>query len=156
MTIQTNVGEITVEEKDIVVFKQGLPGFERLRKFAVIALEDTRPIQWLVSLEDKEVSLPVIDPWMVRYDYHLDIPKNIVEYLNITKEDKVFIITVIRIPDSKPDTMTVNLAAPIIINLDNNLALQYIPEKSEYQLRHLVKEELERSKKLAQEKNGDD
>ena len=68
MTIQTNVGEITVEEKDIVVFKQGLPGFERLRKFAVIALEDTRPIQWLVSLEDKEVSLPVIDPWMVRYD----------------------------------------------------------------------------------------
>lgn len=156
MTIQTNVGEITVEEKDIVVFKQGLPGFERLRKFAVIALEDTRPIQWLVSLEDKEVSLPVIDPWMVRYDYHLDIPKNIVEYLNITKEDKVFIITVIRIPDSKPDTMTVNLAAPIIINLDNNKALQYIPEKSEYQLRHLVKEELERSKKLAQEKNGDD
>ena len=156
MTIQTNVGEITVEEKDIVVFKQGLPGFERLRKFAVIALEDTRPIQWLVSLEDKEVSLPVIDPWMVRYDYHLDIPKNIVEYLNITKEDKVFIITVIRIPDSKPDTITVNLAAPIIINLDNNKALQYIPEKSEYQLRHLVKEELERSKKLAQEKNGDD
>jgi len=51
--------------------------------------------------------------------------------------------------------MTVNLAAPIIINLENNLALQYIPETSEYNLRHLVKEELERNKKLTQEKNGD-
>ncbi|MEA1883099.1 MAG: flagellar assembly protein FliW, partial [Thermotogota bacterium] len=108
MTIQTNVGEIKVEEKDIVIFKQGIPGFEFLKKFAVIALEDTKPIQWLVSLEDKEVSLPVIDPWLIRSDYHLDIPKNIVNYLKITKQEKVFILTVVRIPSSQPDAMTVN------------------------------------------------
>jgi flagellar assembly factor FliW len=156
MTIQTNIGEIQVEEKDIVIFKQGIPGFELLKKFAVIALEDTKPIQWLVSLEDKEVSLPVIDPWLIRSDYHLDIPKNIVDFLKITNQEKIFILTVVRIPGSQPDAMTVNLAAPIIINLDNNLALQYIPEQSEYKLRHSLKEELERSKKLAQEKNGDD
>ncbi len=156
MTIQTNVGEIEIEEKDIVIFKQGIPGFEFLKRFAVIALEDTKPIQWLVSLEDKEVSLPVIDPWLIRYDYHLDIPKNIVDYLKITNQEKAFILAVVRIPGSKPDDMTVNLAAPIIINLDNNMALQFIPEKSEYKLRHYLKEELERSKKLAQEKNGDD
>jgi len=156
MTLQTNVGEITVEEKDIVIFKRGLPGFELLRKFAVIALEDTKPIQWLVSLEDKEVSLPVIDPWLVRTDYHLNIPKNLVDYLGITNEDKIFILTVVRIPDPKPEAMTINLAAPIIINLDNNQAIQYIPEKSEYSIRHFLKEELERSKKLAQKKDGDD
>ncbi|MFW6263129.1 MAG: flagellar assembly protein FliW [Thermotogota bacterium] len=156
MTIQTNVGEIQIEEKDIVIFKQGIPGFEFLKKFAIIALEDTKPIQWLVSLEDREVSLPVIDPWLIRYDYQLDIPKNIVEYLKITNQEKAFILAVVRIPGLKTDAMTVNLAAPIIINLDNNLALQYIPEKSEYKLRHSLKEELERSKKLAPEKNGDD
>ena len=156
MTIQTNVGEIQLEEKDIVIFKQGIPGFELLRKFAIIALEDTKPIQWLVSLEDKEVSLPVIDPWLVRYDFHLDIPKNIVNYLNITNQDKLFILSVVRIPGSKPEEMTVNLAAPIVINLDNNQALQYIPEKSEYKLRHFLKEELERSKKRSQKKDGDD
>lgn len=155
MTIQTNVGEIHIEEKDIVLFKQGLPGFETLNKFAVIALEDTKPIQWLVSLEDKEVSLPVIDPWMVRFDYHLDIPKSILDYLMITNHEKVFILSIVRIPGNQPEAMTVNLAAPIIINLENNLALQYIPETSEYNLRHLVKEELERNKKLTQEKNGD-
>lgn len=156
MTIQTNVGEIQIEEKDIVIFKQGIPGFEFLKNFAIIALEDTKPIQWLVSLEDKEVSLPVIDPWLVRYDYHLDIPKNIVDYLKISNQEKVFILVVVRIPNSKPEAMTVNLAAPVIINLDNNQGLQYIPEQSEYKLRHSLKEELERSKKLAQEKNGDD
>jgi len=156
MTIQTNVGEIEIEEKDIVIFKQGIPGFEFLKKFAVIALEDTKPIEWLVSLEDKEVSLPVIDPWLVRYDYHLDIPKNIVDFLKISNQEKVFILTIVRIPGSQPETMTVNLAAPIIINLENNLALQYIPEKSEYKLRHSLKEELERSKKIAQDENGDD
>ena len=155
MTIQTNVGEIQIEEKDIVLFKQGLPGFETLNKFAVIALEDTKPIQWLVSLEDKEVSLPVIDPWMVRFDYHLDIPKSVLDYLTITNKEKVFILSIVRIPGNQPEAMTVNLAAPIIINLENNLALQYIPETSEYNLRHLVKEELERNKKMTQEKNGD-
>src|SRR6056297_1517878 len=104
MTIQTNVGEIEIEEKDIVIFKQGIPGFEFLKKFAVIALEDTKPIEWLDSLEDKEVSLPVIDPWLVRYDYHLDIPKNIVNYLKINNQEKLFIITIVRIPGSQPET----------------------------------------------------
>ncbi|HPF17849.1 MAG TPA: flagellar assembly protein FliW [Thermotogota bacterium] len=155
MTIQTNVGEIQIEENDIVFFSQGLPGFETLSKFAIIALEDTKPIQWLVSLEDQEVSLPVIDPWIVRFDYHLDIPKNIIDYLAITNQEKVFILSIVRIPGNQPKAMTVNLAAPIIINLENNQALQYIPEKSDYTLRHLVKEELERTKKMTQEKNGD-
>ncbi len=156
MKIETNVGLLDIDEKDIIIFKQGLPGFEQLRKFALIALEDTKPIQWLVSLEEKTVSLPVCDPWAIRFDYHINIPENIVSYLDISNEEKLLIMVVVRIPDANPQSMTINLAAPIIINLDNNFALQYISEKSEYKLRHYVKKELERSKKLEEQKDGDD
>jgi flagellar assembly factor FliW len=133
-----------------------LPGFENLRKFALFALEDTKPVQWLVSLEDEKISLPVLDPWMVMSDYSIDVPEDIISLLKLNDKNKLFVLSVVRIPDSNPESMTINLAAPILINLENNLGLQYIPQTSQYHLRHYVKEELERSKKLQENQKDRD
>ncbi|HOO32844.1 MAG TPA: flagellar assembly protein FliW [Thermotogota bacterium] len=148
MHYKTNIGEIEIEEKDIITFNSGLPGFENLKYFALFALDETKPVQWLVSLEDESVSLPILDPWLVVSDYSVDIPDDIISFLKINNQEKVLVLTVVRIPDSNPESMTINLAAPVLVNLENNLAIQYIPSKSKYQLRHNVKEEIERSKRL--------
>jgi flagellar assembly factor FliW len=154
MHYKTNVGEMEIDGKDVILFKGSIPGFENLKKFALLALDDTKPVQWLVSLEDDTISLPVLDPWMVRTDYSVNIPEDIISFLEIKNQEKLLIMSVVRIPDAKPESMTINFAAPIFINLENNFAMQYIPQKSIYNLRHNVKEELERTKKL-QENNKD-
>ncbi len=148
MEYKTKLGNISAEEKDILIFKKGLPGFQKLSKFVLLSMQNNEPIRWLVSLEDSEVSLPVIDPWLVRKDYYVNLKDDVLEFLGIEDREKILIMAVLRITNDNPDDITVNLLAPLIINLSNNNSMQLLLEESDYQIRHNVKEELERSRNL--------
>lgn len=66
MLYKTKLGEIPVEKEDIVNFESGLPGFEQWRRYALISLPETEPIQWLISLDNSAITFPVLDPWLVK------------------------------------------------------------------------------------------
>jgi flagellar assembly factor FliW len=148
--VKTKLGEMEIPKDKIVIFNEGIPGFEDLRKFAIVS-NGSDPIMWLVSLEDEKIALPVVDPWLIRIDYTVDIPRDVIEDLEIEDDKDVQIWAILVIPRDKPEDMTINLLAPIVINLKNRRGKQIIMESSEYDIRHFVKEELERSRKLAQE-----
>ncbi len=150
MVYKTKFGEIEINDKDILEFDTGLPGFEDLRKFAVVS-QGTEPTMWLVSLEDENIALPVIDPWIVRVDYDVKIPKEVVESLKLEKEEDVQVWSVLVIPKDNPDGMTINLLAPIVVNKKTGKAMQVILDTDEYDIRHNVKEEMERSRKIMEE-----
>ncbi|HDG62085.1 MAG: flagellar assembly protein FliW [Thermotoga sp. 4484_232] len=149
MIFKTKLGEMDLSEKEIITFEEGIPGFDHLRKFAIVSVARTEPIKWLVSLEDKDVALPIIDPWIVRLDYHVDIPEKDVQDLGIEKNEDVSVWCVVVIPKDKPDDATINLLAPIVVNMKNGKAKQIIMETDEYTIKHRIKDELERSKKIS-------
>ena len=149
MIFKTKLGEMDLSEKEIITFEEGIPGFDHLRKFAIVSVARTEPIKWLVSLEDKDVALPIIDPWIVRLDYHVDISEKDVQDLDIEKDEDVSVWCVVVIPKDKPDDATINLLAPIVVNMKNGKAKQIIMETDEYTIKHRIKDELERSKKIS-------
>ena len=149
MIFKTKLGEMDLSEKEIITFEEGIPGFDHLRKFAIVSVARTEPIKWLVSLEDKDVALPIIDPWIVRLDYHVDISEKDVQDLGIEKNEDVSVWCVVVIPKDKPDDATINLLAPIVVNMKNGKAKQIIMETDEYTIKHRIKDELERSKKIS-------
>ncbi len=150
MKFKTRFGDIEVNEDSIITFQKGLPGFENLKKF-VITSQNTDPIMWLVSLEDENVALPVINPWLIRFDYDVKLPEGVVNELEIEEKEEVEVWTILTIPEGNPENMTVNLLAPIVINKKKRLGEQVVLEDSEYGLRHSVKEEMERSRKIMEE-----
>ena len=149
MIFKTKLGEMDLSEKEIITFEEGIPGFDHLRKFAIVSVARTEPIKWLVSLEDRDVALPIIDPWIVRLDYHVDISEKDVQDLDIEKDEDVSVWCVVVIPKDKPDDATINLLAPIVVNMKNGKAKQIIMETDEYTIKHRIKDELERSKKIS-------
>ncbi len=149
MKVKTKLGEIEVPKDKVITFKEGLPGLENLKKFVIVS-NGSDPIMWLVSIEDENIALPVINPWLVRVDYVVDIPRDVMEDLEISDMEDVQVWAVLVIPREKPEDMTINLLAPIVINVKKGLGKQVIMEGSGYEIRHLVREELERSKKLAE------
>ena len=54
MLISTrHFGEIEYDEKKIILFEEGLPGFKNYRKFILLGTENTEsPFRWLQSIED--------------------------------------------------------------------------------------------------------
>ncbi|HPE16923.1 MAG TPA: flagellar assembly protein FliW [Oscillospiraceae bacterium] len=140
MKIRTaHFGEIEIDGKNILTFESGLFGLEEDRRYALLSNEDSRPINWLQSLDHREISLPVVDPFSVCPDYSFDISASDVDRLGVTQVKDVYVLSVLVIPQNAA-AMTVNLSAPIIINVRNKKGCQIILDDRRYRVRVPVSE----------------
>ena len=65
-------GELEFDDDHVVMFPGGLIGFERHRKFLIVDDVDSEPFRWLVSLEDGDLSFPLLDPGILLPGYGVD------------------------------------------------------------------------------------
>jgi flagellar assembly factor FliW len=146
----TRFGDIYVDSQKVISMPDGLPGLEQFKRFTLLCIRETAPILWFQSLDATDVSLAVINPFLLFPDYTPLIPDD--ELLRLGAEDvkdMLFLTVVVALGDLKD--ITTNLLAPILINTRNNIGRQIIMENSEYtlqqpiykQMRKLMYESLE-------------
>jgi flagellar assembly factor FliW len=99
MLIETRFGTSEADEKKIIRFPSGLPGFENLREFIIIEVGNTKPIYWLQSTEDKQIALPVIISFAILDDYDINIRENELEGLYVESQNDLLILNVVVFPD---------------------------------------------------------
>jgi len=149
-------GEVEIDETKIITFEDGLPGLEEDRRFALLTTEESRPIGWLQSLDHAEVVLPVIDPFLLCPDYAFDVCDEDLEKLDLRDIHDAFVLSVLVIPRETKD-MTVNLAAPVVINARNGRGRQIILDDKKYKVRVPVARLLEEAaQKTGQAGEGGD
>ena len=90
-----NFGNLSIEKENIITFEQGLLGFEELKQFAIIDVEECLPFEWLVSVEDPIVAFPILDPTLFFSDYKPSLSKDDLVLLNIKKEKDVEIFCIV-------------------------------------------------------------
>jgi flagellar assembly factor FliW len=136
MQIHTvNFGNIEVPEDRIIYFKEGLPGFPNVHRFAVIELEEWKPFHYLQGLDDLLIALLVIDPFTVCPEYQFQLTPADGEDIKCSSTDNVAVYAVATIPE-KPEDATLNLMAPIVINEKSRSGKQVILHESGYSVRH--------------------
>ena len=140
MKIQTShFGEVEIDDSKILTFEKGLPGLPDDKRFTLLSVEDCKPINWLQSLDHMEISLPVVDPYIINPEYSFEISKDDVEALSIKKIKDVYVLCILVIPRSMK-VMTINLAAPIIVNVRNSKGCQIILDDRKYSVRTPITE----------------
>lgn len=120
-------GTTDVDEKSILFFENGIFGFEQLKRFIVIECEQTEPIQWLQAIDDMDISLPIVNPFLVKSDYEIEVENDELSEIGTQNENEMIAFNVLVIPQDIPK-LTINLAAPILINVTNNRGKQIIME----------------------------
>ncbi len=153
MTIETRFGISETNDNKIISFPSGLPGFEELHQFIIIEVGNTKPIYWLQSTENKYIALPVIISFAILDDYNIDIRENELEDLYIESKNDLLILNVVVIPDDITK-MTVNLAAPVVINAKRGVGKQIIIDAAELPLRYPVYEAIQKSLKGGEKDAG--
>lgn len=121
-------GEIEVQEDKIIHFTDGIIGFPECKDFTLIFDEEKgtrRSICWLQSLDESVFALPVIDPLLVKEDYNPVVEDELLASLGELNEENAFILVTVTVPKELKD-LSVNLKAPIIINVDTRKACQMI------------------------------
>ena len=123
-------GELEFDESIVYHFTSGLPGFEELHKFIVIDDKDTEPLKWLLSIEEPNIELPVLEMKQIAPELLNEIPK---EELNSTTT--LVVVTLHR----DPEPMTVNLKAPIVLNNAAKAGRQVVLNSDKYSTKHEIK-----------------
>jgi len=146
-------GTVEVDENKIIEFGEGIPGLEQYQKYALLQFEESYPIIWLQSMDDSGICLPVLDTFVVLPDYVFDIDEADVKSLELKNPDELHVVSVVVIPEDIQG-MTVNLAAPIIINTITGKSKQIVLTGTEYNVRAPVFQQICNS--VASEEGADD
>ena len=139
MKINTkNFGQIEIEEKNILNFPNGILAFEDQNKFIIIENKDSdNPFHYLQSLSDKDLAFVIIDPFIFKKDYDINIADSVVENLEINIPEDVKLYTIVTVPKNLKE-MTANLSGPIVINTRNNKGAQVVLDNSQYSTRYPI------------------
>ncbi|WP_163526879.1 flagellar assembly protein FliW [Halobacillus ihumii] len=138
MKVETKyLGTVEVEEKEMVHFEQGLPGFESYHTFVLLPVDEAGIYYALQSCEDKNVSLIVTNPYLFQKTYEFEIGDGAQIELGIEKPKDVAVYSVVTLREPFHDS-TLNLQAPILVNVHNGKAKQVILAEDNYQTRWLL------------------
>lgn len=138
-TIKINTekfGELEIEKDLIFNFVLPIIGFNDLKEYAIIDYKPDSPFKWLQSIEDMSLAFPITLCSFFGIDYQFNIPDEEAELLGINSPDDVFVCNIVTIPASNPEGATVNLLAPVVVNLANKKAMQLILKDSKFEVRH--------------------
>lgn len=130
-------GKIEIEKSDIILFKTGLPGFDDLKKFVLLPLAADSPFIIMQSIEDSETAFVTVEPGNLIDDYQFEISDKVEKKLKITGLEDLLILNIITLKKEMKES-TVNLSAPVVINLKEKLARQVILDDSRYQVRFKI------------------
>jgi flagellar assembly factor FliW len=103
-------GTLEIEAGAIIEFPTGLIGLGG-RRWAVVSTSLSGPFQWLHSLDDPSLALPVTDPWAFFSDYEVELSDE--DSARFSAEDVAVWVTVRA--GSELSDFSVNLRAPILI-----------------------------------------
>ncbi len=122
-------GVIDIEETKILTMPEGLPGFLGFKRFILLENPDTKPFCWFQSVEDPNLALVVINPFLFMPDYHLDL-KGVISMrkwsLSRAKDLLIYVVVNISENNLHQKKITANLIGPIIINPFENEAVQLV------------------------------
>ncbi len=111
-------GELEYDEKLVLNFPDGILGFEKLKEYLLIKMDDDI-FYWLTSVDKPDIVFPLIGIRLIDSEY-MEQPET--EAFGIVKLDK------------DPENITVNLKAPVYINHENKEGFQTILDDNKYPL----------------------
>ena len=139
--VDTRFGQIALVERQILEFPGGLPGFEHARRFVLIDLESPRfsPFLLLQGIDGGTPSMAVL-PLDIRCEiYRTEDLSDAARALGIAFEDcGLLLVSTIRRTDIEV-SVTVNLRAPIFVDLRRRCAWQKVLPNDRYAIRHRLR-----------------
>ena len=74
-------GEIEVDPQQFITFKDGLPGFENLKSFTLLPVDESQIFTWMQSTEEPWTAFLLTDPFVFFADYAVDLEPGVCESL---------------------------------------------------------------------------
>lgn len=124
MDIQTSrFGNLKVLPTDVLLFEQGLIGLRHCRRWVILADAQNPALGWLQSIDEPESALGVVSPRRFVPDYQLRVSRQELAPLALANIRDAQVVVVI---SRNPEGLSLNLRAPLVINVEARRGRQVI------------------------------
>ena len=124
MEIQTTrFGAVDIEADDILHFPAGLLGMESCRHWVLLADAQNDALGWLQNISRGEIALAVVSPRRFVADYQVRIARTELAPLALEQVKDAQVLVVVGKNDR---AITLNLKAPLVINVEQRLGRQVV------------------------------
>jgi len=130
-------GEIEIREQDIYTFPDGIPGFEQDKRFALMGLEGMDGFACLQCVDRGDLSFIIVNPFVFFPDYEFNLPDADARRLEAANPGDLSVWTIVTIKD-RLESATVNLVAPVVLNVRNRIGKQVILVDANLNTRHAL------------------
>lgn len=118
-----------------VTLKKGILGFEDLREYELLDIENNDVLKEFNSTEENCIGFIVVSPFEIMNEYEIFLSQETIEKLDIKSPNDIMLFNIITLGSTLEES-TVNMKAPIVINIKNNFAMQIILPDEEYSIKH--------------------
>jgi flagellar assembly factor FliW len=132
-------GLIDVDERQKITFPEGLFGFESFKEYVLLDA-DRQPFYWLQSLDVERVAFILVNPFLFRPDYEVNISNEEMAEIGIYSPEKALIFSIVTVPPDGP--MTANLQGPLVINRETRTGRQAVLADTRWKTKHDIMAEL--------------
>jgi flagellar assembly factor FliW len=116
-------GSVEIQPEDVLLFSRGLIGLESHRHWVLLADARNSGVVWLQDLTDPALALPMVSPRRYVPSYRVLIQRNQLTPLELAVMDEAFVL----VPVGRNEAgLTLNLRAPLILNLNRRIGRQVI------------------------------
>ncbi|GAB7389193.1 flagellar assembly protein FliW [Bacillaceae bacterium] len=132
--VSEQLGELEFTEQDVVSFPDGLPGFAEEKAFLFVPVDERSPFAFMQSVQNEALCFLVLNPFAFYRDYDFELPEAVVKKLEIEKAEDVQVWNIVVAKEPFRES-TVNLQAPIVVNVPKRKAKQVVLNDPRYPLR---------------------
>ena len=124
MQIHTqHFGLVEIELDDVLLFPRGIIALEDCRHWVLLADAGNAALAWLQCVTQPEIALPVVSPRRFAADYQVRVTRGQLAPLELSQFDQAYVLAIVSRGDRE---LTLNLKAPLIINLGRRIGRQVI------------------------------
>lgn len=136
MDVQTTrFGTVQVDDRRIIHFPAGLLGFSSFKNYVLLQPDDDGVFFWLQSVESPDLAFVVSDPRMWVEGYEATIRREQMAELGLNSIDEAQVFVIVNKYDR---SLTANLQGPLVINLQNQQAIQLVLAEKRWTTRHEI------------------
>lgn len=134
MIVQSyRLGRLEIPDHLVITMAKPVLGFERLKRFCLIEVEELAPFLWWQSIEDPAVAFLVVNPRVFVADYHIEVNSREIAELEVEQAEDVETYVVVTIPEDI-SRVTLNLQGPLLVNSKTRSAKQLVLVNTDYQM----------------------
>ena len=129
-------GEVDYEDREVVSFSKGLFGFEDEHDFLLIRFDnEDGTLLSLQSVNTPTLAFVVMNPYKLMPEYDPVVSDDELGSIGMESVSDIAVYVIAVIGDRVSDT-TVNLKAPLMVNVANHKAMQVLLDDSWYSFTH--------------------